>query len=268
MGLSPSRGFTLVELLTVIVIIGMLVAMITAAAIPARNYVRNARMKTEITQLALALEAFKTEFGDYPPDGKDPAGTTMFLARAFPRYSGGLPTGITLDPSNALTFWLGGMYVTTGTTSAGFRGFSANPLSPFDTTQPSRKGPFFNFDVTRTPYITTSGTNSGWYLPQNDNASSAPFVYFKAMNTSGTPYSSSTYTLSSVTVRPYAQAVGGMVNPDTFQILCPGLDAQYDNTRDGNNPIYPTGSNYKQPGYMLDDITNFSNGKVSDNMNN
>ena len=64
----PPAGFTLVELLTVVLIIGMLTALISSAAIMARAAVRKSVDKTEVTQLAMALEKYKTEYGEYPPD--------------------------------------------------------------------------------------------------------------------------------------------------------------------------------------------------------
>ncbi len=64
----PRGGFTLVELLVVIVIIVLLASLITGAAIMTRSTARRAVDKTDVSQLAMALEKYKTEFGDYPPD--------------------------------------------------------------------------------------------------------------------------------------------------------------------------------------------------------
>jgi prepilin-type N-terminal cleavage/methylation domain-containing protein len=64
----PRQGFTLVEMLTVIVIIGILAALTLTAVQSARSSARNAVIKTDITQLAMALEAYKTKHGEYPPD--------------------------------------------------------------------------------------------------------------------------------------------------------------------------------------------------------
>lgn len=64
----PRAGFTLVELLTVILIIGMLTALISSAAIMAKKAANRAVDKTDISQLAMAIEKYKIEYGDYPPD--------------------------------------------------------------------------------------------------------------------------------------------------------------------------------------------------------
>lgn len=65
-GNSPSRGFTLFELLTVIAII----ALISAAALGGGQYAiengKRLRAQSELAALSVALESYKREFGDYP----------------------------------------------------------------------------------------------------------------------------------------------------------------------------------------------------------
>ena len=61
------RGFTLVELLLVILILAVLIALLLPALNGALKTARNAAVGAEINQLAQALASFKARYGDYPP---------------------------------------------------------------------------------------------------------------------------------------------------------------------------------------------------------
>ncbi len=61
------RGFTLVELLTVILILAILIALLLPAINAAVRTAKNAAVGGDINQLAQALAAFKNQYGDYPP---------------------------------------------------------------------------------------------------------------------------------------------------------------------------------------------------------
>jgi prepilin-type N-terminal cleavage/methylation domain-containing protein len=64
---STSSGFTLVELLAVIVILSLLVALLLPAIGSAIKSAKNATVSSEINMLAQALADFRSKFGDYPP---------------------------------------------------------------------------------------------------------------------------------------------------------------------------------------------------------
>jgi prepilin-type N-terminal cleavage/methylation domain-containing protein len=64
---TAERGFTLVELLAVIVVLGILMALLLPAINAALRTGREAAVLAEINQLAQALESFKSKYGDYPP---------------------------------------------------------------------------------------------------------------------------------------------------------------------------------------------------------
>src|SRR5271166_4437333 len=61
------RGFTMVELLVVILILAALIALLLPALNGALRTAKNAAVGGEINQLAQALASFKARYGDYPP---------------------------------------------------------------------------------------------------------------------------------------------------------------------------------------------------------
>lgn len=62
-----TRGFTLLELLTVIAIIGLLAAIVMAAFGESRKKARDAARITTIKEIQKAIELYKTDKGYYPP---------------------------------------------------------------------------------------------------------------------------------------------------------------------------------------------------------
>jgi prepilin-type N-terminal cleavage/methylation domain-containing protein len=309
---SPG-GFTLVEILVVIAIIGMLVGLLVPAINAARATARRTVIKADMAQLVLAIERFRTSIGggQYPPDGTSTPDLQQFCTAAWPRvywiatgksnYNATPPQVLypTVTPDTALCFWLGGAQDSSGTTSSGasttvrFTGFSANPTNPFDNS-PSRVQPSFEFptDTTRLVESTTaSGVSNGsttvywnlyYYYPPNNKATSAnqPYVYFKPVVV--TPGQAPQYTSTPIqpgssanssgnTTLPYKDSTTSttaaqmtFVNPQMYQLLCPGLDGKYGNYGLGsgnvpNYPQYPAGGNYDATS-GIDDQTNFTNG--------
>lgn len=83
------NGFTLLEILVVISIIGILVALGTAAYSTAQKKSRDARRKADIKSLQNGFEQYYSKNNDYPTTQVEAADTTIFPA--------GLPT----DPKNS-----------------------------------------------------------------------------------------------------------------------------------------------------------------------
>lgn len=168
-------GFSLVELLMVILIIAVLMALILPAIGSVRRAARNTAVKVEIDQLSTAMSQFERRFGKLPPsfliipgDGEwsDTGTGTAAMQRnvalqyskrrireLWPRFNflptpvasangglGTLATGdLVLSGDEMLAFALGGIQTSAGQAL----GFSKNPRLPFAGTGDNRDGPFF-----------------------------------------------------------------------------------------------------------------------------
>jgi prepilin-type N-terminal cleavage/methylation domain-containing protein len=134
-------GFTLVELLIVITVIGILVGLLLPAINGAMSSARELAMRTEMVQIEQAVESFRTEYGFYPPSfeqfNRSPAGgvghpgLSAFLrylnriapshqeSTVFPDVGSGVggvrivawwnKIGRHLDDQSSLVFWLSGL---------------------------------------------------------------------------------------------------------------------------------------------------------------
>ncbi|MCK5226004.1 MAG: prepilin-type N-terminal cleavage/methylation domain-containing protein [Planctomycetes bacterium] len=61
------HGFTVVELLTAITIIAILIAILLPSANMVRRVAKESAQKARLANIALALTAFRNDYGDYPP---------------------------------------------------------------------------------------------------------------------------------------------------------------------------------------------------------
>jgi general secretion pathway protein G len=73
-------GFTLVELMAVMVIIAVLAAMILGVAEYAKRAANEARAKGEIEKLKIAAQEYKMDHGSYPSIGSTDAGDLWAVA--------------------------------------------------------------------------------------------------------------------------------------------------------------------------------------------
>ena len=214
----PQRsGFTLVELLVVIVIIAILAALITPAVFQARRSGQNAAIKAEIDLLHMAIMHYKNEYGSFPPcsSGIVPSEPgPRHIRRLFPRTSAtyapaaGTPS---TTPANALVGWLAG--------------YSKDPTNPLSGTRVK----IFEFDQNR---VSNTAPTIGQFHPREKPGS--PYIYIDSANYR---YDHDSNPATPEILRPFSAngntyTADPNANPDTFQILCAGLDESWGTNSD------------------------------------
>ena len=70
---SLSRGFTFVEMIVTIAIIGLLAAVVFGALSGSREKARDIERLNNITQLSIALRLYAEQYGEYPNAASDPS---------------------------------------------------------------------------------------------------------------------------------------------------------------------------------------------------
>lgn len=285
---SPSRngarrGFTLVEMLVVVTIIGILAALLSTAIAGAMTSAREARVLSEITGLDTALTNYASDFGvppDFSPwDGSavwtaaEPAyAQTVFAKHLAKRFSSsglfdyataqatinanyGLNID-TLDPAEALVFWLGGFYV-----AGKLDGFNVNKEIPL-AAGGARTAPLYDFEITRLKDQDTDGWPE--YYPDADVG--PPFVYF-ASRGNGAYTSTAMYPHAPTSTvgfaTPYYNNGSNAMNGKTFQIIAAGVqDNMYSLSTNPRaaSPYFPGGVAFDPGDY--DNLTNFHPGRL------
>ncbi|MBI4084649.1 MAG: prepilin-type N-terminal cleavage/methylation domain-containing protein [Candidatus Levybacteria bacterium] len=66
-----NRGFTLIELIIVVTIIGILSSLLLANLVGIRGRVRDGQRKSDLTQIKQALEIYRSDNGAYPLDSSE-----------------------------------------------------------------------------------------------------------------------------------------------------------------------------------------------------
>jgi prepilin-type N-terminal cleavage/methylation domain-containing protein len=303
---KPS-GFTLVEILVVIVIIGILMGLAVPAIFTAIGTAKSTKMRLEVGTLQDAVNQYEQKYGDFPPDFSDWAVVERHYRKIFPRISplelNRLRLLTDVDPSNdfgpasATAALHDPTALDRGEVLAWvLGGYSTNPLTPFtgsggpleQVADPSLVVFQINTDTDNKLYDFKGGLDLGEispgapisrtnrYLSADGDVflsfaahdEGAPFVYFDSRSYTYfdqnigdfNGYGSNEYGV----VRPYfsdqvvanpsgndyatpleALRAWRFLEPDTFQIIAPGVDGNFGSTATVSGlPLYyqyPTG---------------------------
>jgi prepilin-type N-terminal cleavage/methylation domain-containing protein len=273
------RGFTLVELLVVIVIIGILAALITVAVSAAMTSARQARILLEIGQLSGAIEQYKAKYGSYPPSTKPLL--EQHIHSLFPRMDLNdlktLPTymnaaeiltfcvrGYTSDPQQPVNYWNNAVKrdnffdFDQGRLRNG-RGIQVGSQTLYTKVyvQPQKEVAYVYFDCSRDPSVYKSPTGPDLRMFPGDWETKIPSQNRFDAQLTGTG------TLEP-TVKPYLTPANPPNNPPTlanapkFQLIAAGIDGVFGEYTPniGANKLYPGGGGYAEGD--KDNLVNFS----------
>jgi len=214
-------GFTLVELLVVLLIVGMLAAILTPVVMQSLAKARNAAIKAEIDMLHMAIMNYKNEYGSFPPCSDAPVGGGSGLVfrhvqRLFPRAPvANLPPNpvppTSLSPATALFYWLSG--------------YSDIPTDPLSLTGRNK---LYDFDQPRVMASSSVAGAGNFYHPSQKP--SAPYIYIDSPH-----YTASAFAAPGGSYAAEMDASGVVFHPETFQILCAGRDEQWGTEDDLSN---------------------------------
>jgi prepilin-type N-terminal cleavage/methylation domain-containing protein len=272
--LQTQRGFTLVEMLVVITIIGILMALLIPVIAGAMGRAQQTRNGFEISQLIMAIESFKSARGGvYPPSFGEAqaAGTTYeamfdagtyrntalyrYLITAYPNISDkdirSMFRDIAdhLDQSSSMVFWLSQTSedprnpFTNRASLKSYYAFPEERLADLGDTDADTTNNIVSFNVYgfRPPYAKES-----YYVYME----AKHYRYYTVNNVDSAQGNTSKANSGGLTLRPYLKSTrsdnlritqANFQNSDTYQLLCAGIDGRFQANQDWLR-VFPCGS--------------------------
>ncbi len=188
--MNNRRAFTLVELITVVIIIAVLLGILLPSIAMVRAKAKETAEKAQLNAISMALEAFKQDYGDYPPS----AVSYQTSSSTSPNYCGAQ------ELAEALLGWdLMGFNTSSAWRADGTDG-SGNPIYTSATANlQARKGPYLELATANVFKLGRLFNNTGTLADtnvicdvfkvrktiDNDNTgkpltAGAPILYYKA----------------------------------------------------------------------------------------
>ena len=247
---SERSGFTLVELMVVITVIGLLVGMLVAAVIPVMRTARQAAMQFEMKQIEQSIENFRNDYGFYPPTWNaitnNPDGTARsdaeaatallrYINRIAPnnREGAGTPgsrpvdawwmaVGMNISAARGedLVFWLSGLsknlqFPLTNTGSiVPAQMPDAYPSSNQDARNDFERQALYDFNGAQ---LILNGTVAGY---DQAAGSESPWLYVDSANYGVL----GAYHVLDMRDGTPPEGIPVYENPNTFQLFCGGID--------------------------------------------
>lgn len=237
------QGFTLIEILVVIAIIGLLAGIGFTAFGGARAFFGSASAKTRLTDVETALEIYKQKYGEYPPDSCacrccfNPSSPNYEKARGvvrrhiLKRWPKVLKTGEVdkmIDevgrrcgdgPGQALLFWI----------AFDGDGFCADEEKPFGEYDSGDDGYEIAADEPRETTIMelsfdSDGTNGGNYNDKGLMFQNKSIAYFRSEKGS---YEGKRFEVDGEGLAQPYKKNGRWYNGDSFQLIFPGEDGVF-----------------------------------------
>lgn len=283
-------GFTLIEILVVIAIIGILISLLLVGVMGFLGKGPEMVTRNDITQLNNQMQKFKTDYKlpNYPPDQLKlcmnytdynlavalDQQSVLFISQMFPQFGPAkwvgtqwagpgvtLPkTGVILEGDQVLVFCLGGPPAGANTPAL-MGGWSKIPTDPVNAgnVAPTDRVNYFNFNagnlklVSLTPTGAARNNTADAYFPSYiDGYNKTPYVYFSSgVRPNGYSGAANSLGVSAYWAQAHPQQ---FQNPNTFQIISAGLDGQFG----PGGIVWPAA--VAPPG--ADDMTNFTGSKL------